>query len=92
MIFIGSFVVQIPKRNEGEHFTNLGMLTTLFANKRQVDLRSVGAKPTIEVIDGDSSNCGGPKTPTDEDSTTEVQKKEFEWNDNCVINLEEVST
>lgn len=42
--------MHVPKKKKGEHFINLDMLTTLLAQRKKVDLRTVGKKPIIEIL------------------------------------------
>jgi len=47
----GTIVVHLPKRNRGEHFENLEMLTTLLSGKNHsTDLSKMGSNPLIEVM------------------------------------------
>jgi len=63
----GVVVVQVPKLTVGQHFPNLEMLTTLLPRKHK-DLRSVGEKPQIEVLELEG---GGAKE--------EEEEEEFDW-------------
>uniref|UniRef100_A0A1X7UK40 CS domain-containing protein n=1 Tax=Amphimedon queenslandica TaxID=400682 RepID=A0A1X7UK40_AMPQE len=51
----GNIIVTVSKKVKGEEFKNLDMLTTLLGGKKEVDLRSVAAKPLIEVISDNES-------------------------------------
>ncbi len=46
-------VVYLPKCNRGEHFENLGMLTTLLSKKTGEPARMTN-RPLIEVVGGES--------------------------------------
>ena len=50
---LGTIVIQLPKRNHGEYFENLGMLTTLLSKKPSRDLGKMTSKPLIEVVGGE---------------------------------------
>ena len=55
--------MQASKCHHGEHFANLEMLTTLLPHNKTKDLRTVGKKPLIEVVEpegeGQEGACGG---------------------------------
>ena len=52
---VGTLSVQLPKREHGQIFTNLGMLTTLLPRKLK-DVQRAGVQPLIEVVgDGDGA-------------------------------------
>ncbi len=77
----GSFLVHLPKEKAGQHFNNLGMLTTLLGNSKKVKIKSTGCQPKIEVIS--SVNEDGT-----EDEVFTVEEKQFDWSEkgSCATN------
>lgn len=57
------------------------MLTTLLANRKQVEVKTIGAKPLIEVIgeETNSSNEELPPSSQDGDDVFKVEEKQFDW-------------
>ena len=51
----GTMTIRVLKRNHGEQFANLEMLTTLLPRK-QTELRKVGERPGIEVVEPGASS------------------------------------
>ncbi len=71
-ILIATFLVYLPKRMIGERFNNLGMLTTLLASSKKVDVTSIGDSPKIEVIPDATGN-------SNDGDVFEVQETKFDW-------------
>lgn len=66
--------MQLPKHNHGEHFADLEMLTTLLPRKKK-DLKSLGKKPLIEVLEQGGA-CGEGVGPV---GGAEEEEEEFDW-------------
>lgn len=63
-------VVQLPKHEHGQHFSDLGMLTTLLPRK-PANVQQAGVQPLIEVVEGvDTADPAGAEKEEDE---------EFDW-------------
>ena len=81
---LGVFSIKIPKKNTGEYFPNLDMLTKLLAPKRKPGFQP----PTIEVInddkDADQSNVHEGKSDSDDDSICWETEQEMPSNDENV--------
>ena len=82
----------IPKKRKGDYFDNLGMLTTLLAERKQIDLRTAGQKPLIEMLNGSTDGVKEKEEFSDDEETFRVEKQQFDWgNDEEVsCNLQEV--
>ena len=50
---LGTITVYVPKCNPGQHFENLGMITSLLS-KKSASSEKVPYKPLFEVISGDN--------------------------------------
>ena len=75
-------VAHLPKLHRGEHFENLGMITSLLSKKPAKDLRSVGASPRIEVIPGATELCGGDGERIEDregEGESGEESDEFDW-------------
>ncbi|KAL0480087.1 hypothetical protein AKO1_007255 [Acrasis kona] len=71
-------IVQLPKKNKGEHFNDLNMLTKLLSGGTK-EIPQV-KKPLIEVIGGEDSNLDG-----EEEQGGKLDRREdfdFEWKQN----------
>lgn len=71
LIVAGTVVVQVTKLNRGEDFPSLDMLTTLLPRRQRRDLRKVGEKPMIEVLESgsvDKEEMGGARVREEEGS------------------------
>lgn len=84
----GTVVVQVTKLNRGDHFPSLDMLTTLLPHKqrRSKDLRKVGEKPMIEVLESgavDKEGMGGPsdgrELTNEEERRKQESREEEDW-------------
>ena len=86
LFVLGTFLVHLPKEKTGQHFDNLGMLTTLLANSKKVEIKSAGSQPLIEVI-GEHGGSLSDNSGTEEDVFT-VEEKEFDWSEeeSCATN------
>ena len=90
-ICIGTIVAQLPKLHRGEHFENLGMITSLLSKKPVNELRSVGASPRIETVPpsgeagtdelggGGSRNGEGGSGDGEGEGESEEESDEFDW-------------
>lgn len=77
-MFPGTVVVQATKLNLGEEFIDLEMLTTLLPCK-QKDLRKIGERPMIEVLEPGADAVvdvedGGEEFDTEMDQSFEPEK------------------
>ena len=54
--FVGTITVHVPKRNAGQYFDNLGMITALLSKKPAGTASKTTSKPLIEVLPGHSVN------------------------------------
>ena len=54
--FVGTITVHVPKRNAGQYFDNLGMITALLSKKPAGTASKMTSKPLIEVLPGHSVN------------------------------------
>ena len=70
----GTMTIRVLKRNHGEQFANLEMLTTLLPRK-QTELRKVGEKPSIEVVEPGASAAEGEGQV----GGTSEEGEEFDW-------------
>ena len=79
--FIGTIVVQLPKLHRGQHFENLGMITSLLSKKPAKDLRSIGASPRIEVVPSSeaSAELGGGDGEREGEGESGEESDEFDW-------------
>jgi hypothetical protein len=82
--FIGTIVAQLPKLHRGEHFENLGMITSLLSKKPAKDLRSVGASPRIEAVPSSEAGAaelgdGGGDGQGEGEGESEEESDEFDW-------------
>ena len=66
-------MAQLPKLHTGEHFGNLGMITSLLSKKPAKDLRKIGASPGIEV------SVGTGAAGDDEGEGSNDESEEFDW-------------
>ena len=78
VICIGTIVAQLPKLHRGQHFENLGMITSLLSKKPAKDLRNIGASPGIEVAPG-SSDAGIEVGGGDGEGESGEESDEFDW-------------
>ena len=78
--FVGTIVAQLPKLHQGQHFKNLGMITSLLSKKPAKDLRNIGATPGIEVVPGNEAGAdlGGCGDGEGERESGE-ESDEFDW-------------
>ena len=65
------------KLNQGEHFPSLEMLTTLLPQKRK-ELRGLGEKPKIEVLEPGATGGGGAGEEGGV-ASKEEEEEEFDW-------------
>jgi hypothetical protein len=76
-VFAGIVEVHVGKLNKGEDFPSLDMLTTLLPSK---DLRKVGERPLIEVLDPDvGKEKEGGEGVTGDGEEIEGKREEEEW-------------
>ena len=54
--FVGTITVHVPKRNAGQYFDNLGMITALLSKKPAGTASKMTSKPLIEILPGHSVN------------------------------------
>lgn len=71
-------MVRVSKRNYGEHFPDLEMLTTLLPRK-QKDLKKIGEKPLIEVLEPVGGASGEGRGLIGENGQEEGEEEEFDW-------------
>lgn len=79
---VGTIVAQLPKLHRGEHFENLGMITSLLSKKPAKDLRSVGASPRIEAVpsgEPGATQLGGDDGEGEGEGESEEESDEFDW-------------
>ena len=83
VICIGTIVAQLPKLHRGQHFENLGMITSLLSKKPAKDLWNIGASPGIEVDPGSSDAGievgGGGGGGGDGEGESGEESDEFDW-------------
>ena len=76
----GTIIVQLPKLHPGQHFDNLGMITSLLSKKPAEDLRNVGVCPGIEVVPGSSGgDVGAEVEGNGVEGSGEESDDEFDW-------------
>ena len=71
-------MVHIPKETKGEHFANLGMLTTLLAPRKQAHSGNIGQGPSIEVLQSSTEDADVKDGPCNEDPF-DVDVKTQDW-------------
>ena len=72
-------MVHIPKETKGEHFVNLGMLTTLLAPRQQAHSHTIGQGPSIEVLQSSTEDVDVKDGPRNKEDPFEVDVKIQDW-------------
>ena len=76
---IGIVLIHLPKKEKGQFFPNLGMLTTLLPRKPSNEKKSGGVvHPVMEVLEG-KDHQEGVSTPSSLLRLQELEEEAFDW-------------
>jgi len=78
VVSIGIVLIHLPKKERGEFFPNLGMLTTLLPNKPSSKQCSGVVHPVMEVL-GSKDHQEGEATLSSSLRQQEVEEGVFDW-------------